>query len=259
MGAGLLVFQNAQADLLFSDGFNYNTGALGGNVNPGTGNTWGPGGANLTIASGNLTYSGLQDQGGNELSVVNGAAGTATNGFAAVTSGTIYYSFLLDCTAAPGGNSYLTSLNPGTSVPNGGSDALSVYIYSNTTGYRLGLRTGGASTVTTSSSSPLSVGTTYFVVAEYDFGATLASLWLDPTAGAAQPTATLTLAPTTAPTSIDNVGFKSQSTAGASYLVDNLYIGTTWEDVTPAVPEPSTFVLGGLGMLGLAFIRRFRR
>ncbi|HEV2437774.1 MAG TPA: PEP-CTERM sorting domain-containing protein [Verrucomicrobiae bacterium] len=252
MGALCFAFQTAQATLLLSEAFNYTTpGTLGGNVNPSTGYTW-TGGNNLTIASGDLTYGGLPDQGGNELSVVNGSAGSGINVFANVTSGSVYYSFLLDCTATPTGNSYLTALNPGTTPPGGSGDALSVYIYSNATGYRLGLRTGGASAVTTPSGSPLSVGSTYFVVVQYDFSATLASLYLNPTPGDIQPAATLSLAPTTAPTAIDNVGFKSQSTAGASYLVDNLLIGTQWADVAPsAVPEPSIFALMGLGLLGL--------
>jgi hypothetical protein len=259
IGVGCLLFQSAQATLLFSDGFNYSTGALAGNVNPGSGFTWGVGGSLLTVNSGNLTYTGLQDLGGNELSVVNGAASTITNGFANITSGSIYYSFLLDCTAAPVGSSYLTSLNPGTSSPNGGSDALTMYISSATGGYRLGIRSAGVSATTTPSGSPYLVGTTYLVVMQYDFAATAAYLYLNPTVGGSQPLPTLTLAGSGTVTSIDNVGFKSQSTAGASYLVDNILIGTTWADVVVPVPEPSSFVLAGLGALGLIFARRMRR
>jgi hypothetical protein len=257
--AGCFALQTAQATLLMSESFNYpSPGSLGGNVNPSTGVAW-TGANNLTIANGNLTYPGLPDQGGHELSAVNGSAGTGINTFANQTSGQVYYSFLLDTVATPTINSYLTSLNPGTSVPNGSTDALAVYIFSNATGYRLGLRTAGATAVTTPTGSPLSAGTTYFVVVEYDFAATMASLYLNPTPGAAQPVATLTLAPVNVPTAIDNVGFKTQSTAGASYLVDNLLIGTTWADVT-SVPEPATLAVVGLGVLGFAMrVRRIRR
>jgi hypothetical protein len=104
--------------------------------------------------------------------------------------------------------------------------------------------------------------TTYLVVAEYTFGGLgSASLYLDPVAGAGQPTAAVTLAGNGTVTSIADVGFKAQTTptTGTS-LIDNLIIGTTWADVTPtASPEPSTLALAGLGLLAAAGVRRLRR
>ncbi len=255
IGASTLVIQTTQASLLFSEAFNYTApSALAGQVNPGNSIAWNSGNTGLTIASGNLTYPGLTDQGGNELSIANATAGSSTNVFANVTSGQIYYSFLLDVTTIDGANDYFTALNPGAGAPNGSSDAIDSYLYSNG---KIGLRTAGASTVTYGTA--LTLNTTYFVVLEYDFTAQTAYLYLDPTPGASQPAATLTLASVNAVSSIDDVGFKAQATTG-DFLVDNLLIGTAWADVTPAgVPEPSTLALAGLGMLGLAFARRMRR
>ena len=69
VGVGCLIFQ-AQATVLFSDGFNYTTGTYLGNNG-----TWGTGKAsNLQIGSGNLTYSGLNDLGGNDLVATSGAS-----------------------------------------------------------------------------------------------------------------------------------------------------------------------------------------
>ena len=130
IGALCFVFQSAQATLLFSEAFNYTSGGnLGGNINPGNSTAWSTGNAGLTIASGNLTYAGLADQGGNELQIANGAAGTIYNTFANQTSGQIYYSFLFNPTAADSANNYFTAMNPGTSTPNGGSDAIDAYYY----------------------------------------------------------------------------------------------------------------------------------
>ncbi len=95
-GGAVLLFQNVHATLLFEGGFNYSTGHIGGDVNP-NGNAWSGSTSKLTVASGNLTYSGLEDSGGNELEIINGSSSITTyDTFANQTSGTIYYSFFYD-------------------------------------------------------------------------------------------------------------------------------------------------------------------
>ncbi len=272
ISGGLLAFAatlwaspTAHATPLFNEGFNYNAGGLNASdVSPAglSGNAWSSGSSHITVVSNNLTYAGLQDLGGNAVQNVWGvSAGSVVNTYTAVTSGSIYYSFLLNCTVAPSASTYLTSLNPGTGAPNGSSDALQVDVAPGSGGgFEVGLRTAGASISLINSS--LSLNTTYLVVAEYTFGGTgTAALFLDPTPGAAQPAANVTLAGNGTVTSIADVGFKAQTTpTTGTYLLDNLLIGTTWADVTPlatATPEPSTIALGGAGLLLLA--TRFRR
>lgn len=258
VAAACLAVQCAQASLLFSEAFNYNTGALGGNVNPGNSTAWSAGSANLTVVSGNLTYAGLTDQGGNELQIINGvAAGSIYNTFANQTSGQIYYSFLFNSAAVDSGNNYFTAMNPGISPPNGGSDAIDAYYYANG---QIRVRANAAS-ATAGTGPVLNLNETYLIVEMLDFDAHTASLWINPdssTFGGTAPAATASLSGLTA-TAIDNVGFKAQATAGGPYLVDNLLIGTTWADVTPA-PEPSTIaLLGGGAVLAVAFRRRQAR
>jgi hypothetical protein len=254
VGVGCMLFQSAQATLLYSEAFNYNTGALGGNVNPFTSTAWSSGSANLTVVSGNLTYPGLLDQGGNELQIINGvSAGSIYDTFANQTSGQIYYSFLFDPTAADSANNYFTAMNPGTTAPGGSTDAIDAYFYS---GGKIEVR-AAAQSASAGTGTALTLNTTYLIVEEIDLDAKTASLWIDPTPGAAAPTATATLSGITA-TAVDNVGFKAQATAGGPYLVDNLLIGTTWADVTPT-PEPTTCALAGLGLLGLVLARRMRK
>jgi len=259
IGAACLAFQTAQATLLFSEAFNYSTGVLGGNINPGNSTAWSSGSAGLTIVSGNLTYPGLADQGGNELQIANGTAGSIYNTFANQTSGQIYYSFLFDPTAVDSANNYFTAMNAGVSPPNGSSDAIDAYYYSSG---KIELR-ANAQAATAGSGTALTPGTTYLIVEEIDLTAKTASLWVDPdssTFGGTAPTATASLSSITA-TAIDDVGFKVQAAAGGPYLVDNLLIGTTWADVTPAAPtpEPSTMALTSLGLLGFASYRRLRK
>ena len=256
MAASGLAIQSVQAQLLFSEAFNYDPGVLGGNVNPGNSTAWSAGNSGLTIVSGNLTYAGLADQGGNELQIANGSAGTIYNAFANQTSGQVYYSFLFDPTAADSANNYFTAMNPGTSTPNGSSDAVNAYYYGDG---HIRLRAAGQS-ATAGTGTVLTLGTTYLIVEMLDLDAKTASLWINPdssTFGGTAPTAIATLSSITA-TAIDNVGFKVQAAAGGPYLVDNLLIGKTWADVTPVpAPEPSTLALTGLGLAGL--VARFRR
>jgi hypothetical protein len=253
----LCVASQSQASLLFSESFNYDPGALGGLVNPG-GGTWTGGNSGLSVVSGNLTYAGLADQGGNELQIVNGSAGSIYNTFANQTSGQIFYSFLFNPTATNSANNYFTAMNPGTAAPNGGSDAVDAYYYANG---QIRIR-GNAQSAQAGTGPVLNLGETYLIVEMIDLDAHTASLWVNPDAssfGGSAPTATATLSGLTA-TAIDNVGFKAQSAAGGPFFVDNLLIGTTWADVTPgAVPEPSSLALGGLSLLGVLLARRNRK
>ncbi|MGO8836744.1 MAG: PEP-CTERM sorting domain-containing protein [Limisphaerales bacterium] len=262
IAATCLAFQSVHAQLIFSEGFNYTPGTeLGGNINPGSTVAWTGGNTDLSIGSGTLTYAGLQGLAGYELVYTSGVAANSTvNTYSAVTSGSIYYSFLIDCTALPTANNYIGALNPGTTVPSGSSDALSTYVGASGTGWKIGVRTtgGGSGAVY---SSALSLNTTYFIVEELTLGsAPVVNLYVDPTPGGSQPgTPAATQSTATAITSVADVGFKAQSSSAAgNFDIGNLLIGTSWASVTPeAVPEPCTLALAGLGLLG--FVARFRR
>ena len=103
----------------------------------------------------------------------------------------------------------------------------------------------------------------YFGVLKYTFNGSTptAQLFLSPDPTAAEPgTADVTvtgIGSTVA--NISDVGFRAQSSGVVgNFVFDNVMVGTTWADVT-TVPEPTTFALAGLGMLGLVLARRMRR
>lgn len=266
IGTLCLAFQSAHGQLLFSDGFNYTPGSnLGGNVNPGNSTAWTGGNSQLAIGSSSLSYPGFQGLTGNDLVYAPTGSGSSSsiNSYSSVTSGSIYYSFLIDCTTLPTANEYVTALNPGTATPSGSSDALAFYVGTPTSGdWKIGVRTTGGNTGAAYAATDLLPDTTYLVVGELTLGSSpTVSLFLDPTPGGSQPgTPDATQIGTTAVTSVDDVGFKAQSsTSVGQFVIDDLEIGTSWSDVTPAsVPEPSLYALSGLGLLAALRFRRQR-
>jgi hypothetical protein len=264
--AGLVSTLSASASSLLQDGFNYTVGDQVGAVGSSTQPPWtGSASANDVIGSANLTYTGLQNLGGNSLILNSGASAGSPVSSAlstAQTSGSVYYSFLVECTSLPTANTYLTALTPASKPGANGNttDAIDFYARNSGVGWQVGERTTGASA--TFAGPVLSLNTAYLVVLEYTFAGT-AQLYFDPVAGGTQPTADITLTPSTFVTDVSDVGFKAQTpTTIGNFVFDNLMVGTTWADVTPtvaAVPEPGTMALAGLGALGLVITRRMRR
>ena len=184
--------------LPYTEHFNYTAGnSLGTeqmwtNVNTGD---------NVLAVSGNLTYSGITSS-GNSISFSGAGIETFTP-FTATTSGTVYYSFLMNITdmanvTVDGTATYFAGLTDSAKSYMG-----RLFVKKNGTQYQLGL--DSASTTTNYDATLRNAGDVVYVVMGYDFTANTLSAWLNPdlsTFTAATPT-TLTNTPAVA---IANLG-----------------------------------------------------
>jgi hypothetical protein len=195
-------------------------------------------GDNLLIASGSLSYSGIETPTYNKVTF-DGAGIDAAKLFTQQTTGTVYYSFLLDITAlgslgTTGG--YFTGFTEGTGTTFGAT----VWSRSDGAGFDLGInpRTTAANTVW--SAGTTSLNTTLFIVISYEIvsGTTndIVKMWINPTPGSSEPSPTLTATNTLVDlANVNRILIRQDNVTNTPFIeMDELRIGTTWADVTPA-------------------------
>jgi len=242
-----LIFVNAQTLESFSF-----TGALNANgwsSHSGTAGQF----QTLTTASdcqNSLYYTGLETSTGNRLAFTAGNSEDINKAITGIT-GTGYFSFLLNVPTASG----LTSIGDyftGFGSTTGASVTIfspRVFIKLGTTAntFQLGVlnTTGGTPTPTPNYSSEFPVGTTVFVVVKLD--ATVspiqASLFINPTPGATEPSASVVSSAGT--NSFNNFAsiFLRQAGATGNIQLDEIRVGSTWTAVTPACAQVITWYL----------------
>lgn len=229
----------AQATLPYYESFNYTDAS---NLN-GQGGWAGTAATpdDALISAGSLSYSGLLSSIGNSVTI--GSNGfdpqqTVTN----QTAGIIYSSFifkvtdLTTLTDAAGGYFYGFASTSTTF-------ASTIWLKTNGAGFQIGINKATTIADTQYLPTVYSINTEYLVVIAYDLGTTkTSSIWISPSSSdlgiAIAPTATLsTTTGTTDRTNIDRVFLRQDSTAETpTIIIDELRIGLTWADVTPAAP-----------------------
>ena len=223
----------ATVTLPYYDGFDYTTG----NNIAGQG-SWvsASGSGSIKIGSGNLSYTGLTNSIGKDVTLIPGTGSGAERDdiqFTAQSSNTFFISFLLKVNARPGARAIISYASGSTSSDS--SPSLGVFVES-TGELSVGINT---SSPQFTSSLQLTLGETYLVVLGYTFGSTdTAAVWLNPTSLGGTAPATTGTASGTDTATLQYFLWNTPSSGGGSYEVDELRIGATYAAVTPSGSGP---------------------
>jgi autotransporter-associated beta strand protein len=171
-----------------------------------------------------------------------------------VTSGSVYFSFLMKVTVNPtltdefmgsvlalNGNTQPAATDPLTFHARKGAD---------TTHFDLGIeRLNG----TTSWTSDLVDNTTYLIVVKYTFGsAASCSLYVNPTPGGGEPAPTVSAISDGVTAEPANIGavlfFENTSLTSGTYQYDVMRADTSWATVTPSINSSSTLGAAALAL-----------
>jgi hypothetical protein len=192
----------------------------------------------MTTLNGSLTYNGLSSN-GNQTQIVAGNSEDVNLSSASPITGVAYYSTLINLPNVTGqaansttGNYFLmlgTLPSTGTALTIF-SGRVYVRVGSVPDTFNLGILNGaGGTAAPTFSTTDYNINTTYFIVVKFDIATNTASLWINPSIGGTEGTATVTNATgTTAPTQFERLAIRQAGTATSgtgNIQIDEVRIG----------------------------------
>ncbi len=204
----------------------------------------------LTVASGNLTFSGYVNSNiGNYVRVRNNGQDEFT-GFTAVTSGSIYFSFLINVDSSQASGDYFAALLPSTSTTNYTSR---LYLRDTLSGFNLGLTKGAIATNPVTWSTTLyNRNVTYLVIIKYTFltGTTTDDEirgYVFNTAPPSTEPGTASIGPVTGPaTDAPDIGRfalrQGSATLAPTLWFDGLRVCSSWSNIPTAITPIGTSV-----------------
>jgi len=246
----LFLIANVTSAQLLTEDFNYPAGQLI------TANGWtahSAGGTNpITVTAPGLTYTGHPGSGVGNAVTMTTSGEDDNKAFTAITSGSAYFSFLVNVTSATvTGDYFIGLLQSNTVFP------LRLYAKSDgATGFFFGISKSSSAVVYETTSR--SFGTTYFIVANYVFNTAtttddVVNLWVNPALGGTETTGTLANVTGTSTDNTSNAGvYLRQGTAANASVqrVDAILAGTTWAQVTPSAGSSPTLSASALPSFG---------
>jgi len=221
------------------EGFDYSEGdSLGVQVNWTNMNS----GDTVVVTSGSLSYDGLASSTGNKVSF-NGGGFDPYLTFEEVTSGPVYASFIFKVTD----QSAMTDLTDGGYFAAIADTTFSydarMWVRPNPTaaGTTFDIGFGYVSSSPPTTTGTYNIGDEIFVVMSYNLDDGVVSAWINPAStdfeAATVPTATLTSTEATPATKLSKFIIRQDSDNETPFMeFDELRLGTTWADVTPAAP-----------------------
>lgn len=197
-------------------------------------------GDEITVSTGNLSYSGLPSSTGNLVSYA-GAGMDPTFEFSSITSGTVYASFIFKVTD----HTSITDLTDGGYFAGLSESTFSydarIWVRPNpdaSPGTTFDVGFGNVSSNPPFTPSTYNVGDDIFAVISYDIDTGDVNAWINPSSGdfgGSAPAATLSSTDGSPASSINRFILRQDSTGETpSMQFDELRIGTSWNDVTSA-------------------------
>ncbi len=255
--AAMMLAVSANAEVLFTEEFNYTSGTVLGTVEgwttvgdltDGEGRIVNDLTLSYTDAAGEYILSGgkslKHNYASNKIDGKNGKQYMSYHGFTKVESGAVYLTYMFKADGAQKqSNGELLGLTSGVTNPTArpwtgkiASDATG-----NTFRFGLTMRSGTSADVVWGETA-YSIEDVILVVLKYDLASPKASLFINPTLGTTvEPTADLVDTNDADPrTNIDNVMFRNQGASKSNYFVGGVRVSTTWaEAVAVKATNPS--------------------
>ncbi len=215
----------------------------------------------LVTSAGSLSYTGLTST-GNKATLVAGNSEDVNKASAAALTGTVYYSGIINVLNTDGlhPNSAAGDYFLGMAATSGstGVTAFSARIYvrtgSSADTFNIGILNNSGGTATPSYvATDFAVGAPIFVVAKYDLASNTASLFVNPSIGGAEGTATATNATgtTAAPAQIASLMIRqggNATTGTGNVELDELRMASTYEAVTSGNLRVAQNAIAGLSV-----------
>lgn len=225
-----------KAQLIFSDKFDYSTGSVN-SVSSGVWATSSGTAGQIQVSAGSLTYTNYFIAGadGNKINLSLSDTEDIKTNFTAVSSGTVYYSFLLNVSASANSADYFAHFLSGSTQK--------ARLFAKNDGAQFVLGIDGDGTSPTFATPKLDFNTTYLVVVSYTFnpGANddKVNLWINPSLVGAQPSPDVAdIAVSSDYSSINGFGFRQAgSNKGITGSIDGVKMASSWSET----PLPITW------------------